>query len=89
MRLKLDSDSYPIAATADKMLLWVLDRRNSKLQCFDAEGYLVFEMGPSLPGDQAALKNPSDLLLLPDGMLLISDTGNNRLVLCRIVYEDK
>ena len=85
----LDGDSYPIAATADKTLLWVLDRRNSKVLCFDREGYLVFEVGPALPGGESSLKNPSDLIILSSGMLLISDTGNNRLVLCRIVYEDK
>jgi hypothetical protein len=34
------------------------------------------------------LKAPSDIAFLKDGRLLISDTGNHRVLICSVIYEE-
>jgi sugar lactone lactonase YvrE len=88
-RFSTGSIEYPIA-TADggDSRLWILDGVSGRLGLFDREGGSLFETGPMLAGDDRALSNPSDIALLPDGRLIISDTGNNRLVVCRPFYPE-
>jgi DNA-binding beta-propeller fold protein YncE len=80
---------YPIAAAAEPAGdLWVLDGVSGRLFFVDATATVLFETGPRLPGNDRALKGPSDIVRLADGRLLISDTGNNRLLVCRVILEE-
>ncbi len=76
---------YPMASAADRGGWWVLDGANGHIFYLDKRGNRVFKTGPQLPGADEALRHPSDIVLLPDHRLVISDTENNRLLVCRIV----
>ncbi len=78
----------PVAATGTRRGLWVLDYADNKVHLFDSKARPVFAAGPVLPGTQQPLQEPSDLALLLDGRLLISDTGNDRLLVCRIILDE-
>ncbi|MDD5425283.1 MAG: NHL repeat-containing protein [candidate division Zixibacteria bacterium] len=80
--------SYPVAVVTDKSdNLWVLDGATGTVFYMDEKGNTRFQFAAVLPGAQTAMKNPSDLVFLKDGRLLISDSGNNRLLVCRILVE--
>lgn len=87
--IELPDLSYPGAAAESGKLLWVLDSEEGLLVCMNFRGEVFYEVGPTITGDQVALRNPSDVIALPDDRLLISDSGNNRILVCRIVYEEK
>jgi len=80
---------YPMAAVSDNNDMWVLDGATRKVNLFDAGGKRVFTAGPVLAGSTQAMKEPSDIIVLPDGRLMISDTGNNRLLICRVLFEEQ
>ncbi len=84
---KLDKHLYPIAAARDGDRLWVIDHHGSALLCLDGKGTVSFRTGPQLIGDSTPLREPTDLTMLPDGRLLVVDSGNARLLLCRIVID--
>lgn len=69
--------------------LWVADQTTGRLHCFSRDGQKLLSFGPLLAGSDAPLRAPFDLAMLPDGRLAISDTGNHRLLICRILYEDR
>ncbi len=77
----------PVAAVHHRGRLWVLDGESGGLYNIDLDGNLVFSSGPLLPGNDRALKYPSDIIALSGDRLLISDSGNNRLVLCKAIYD--
>ncbi len=79
--------TFPVAAAQYRGRLWVLDGESGTLYNIDFDGNLVFSAGPLLPGSDLALKYPSDIIALPGDRLLISDSGNNRLVLCKAIYD--
>lgn len=68
-------------------LLWVLDGQTASIHCFDSEGNLLSSLGSMVSGTDKPLRQPSDLCFTSDGRLVISDTGNNRMIVCRILYE--
>lgn len=68
--------------------IWVLDSELARLFCFDRSGRLLMETGPLLPGTTEPMKSPSDLAFAHDGRLIISDTGNHRLLVCRVAYQN-
>ena len=76
----------PVACAFAGPDLWVLDRSGS-LACFSSSGRKLFQTGPLLTGNAVALKGPSDLAVLARDRLLIADSGNDRLLLCQIVYQ--
>ena len=82
-----DKFEYPIAVAYDKEKLWVLDGSAGKIICLNHKGTMLFKFGPVLLGDHLHLNEPSDILLLDDNRLVITDTGNNRLLLCKIIEE--
>lgn len=84
----LENANYPIAATVLRGVLWVLDGSTGRLVCLDSEGRELAVIGPALVGDDRDLREPSDIAALADGRLVISDTGNNRLLVCRVIYEE-
>ena len=77
----------PVAAAQHRERLWVIDGESGTLYNIDFDGNLVFSSGPLLPGSDLALKYPSDIITLSGDRLLISDSGNNRLVLCKAIYD--
>lgn len=85
--VKLGNYVYPIAAAKDGDRLWVVDHHGATLLCLDGKGKVVFSTGPQLIGDNTRLREPTDLVLLPDDRLLVVDSGNARLLLCRIVVD--
>lgn len=81
--------SHPVAAAEDADgRLWVLDQEPTGLYCFDSKGALLFESPAQLTGSGKALSQASDIAVLKDGRLLIVDTGSNRLVIVRPVFND-
>ncbi len=78
---------YPVAAVADTGGIWLLDRATGRVFRFDRRGHRLLQTGPLLVGNGQPLKEPSDIALLRDGRLIIADTGNNRLLLCRILLH--
>ena len=87
--IELPDSGYPRAVAESGKFLWVLDSGEGTLVCMNYRGEILYEAGPTITGDQTAVKDPSDLIALPDGRLLISDSGNNRILVCRIIYEEK
>ncbi len=85
--IKNDDFEYPISLAIDHDRLWILDAARGTIFFCDRQGQILFKAGPNLLGVATPLKRPSDLVLLPNNRLLISDSGNDRLVDCRIGYE--
>lgn len=80
---------YPTAAVVDDRHLWLLDGATGTIHYFDGRGRRVFEAGPNLAGSAQPLKEPSDMAMLIDGRVMISDSGNNRLLVCRAIYDNQ
>ena len=81
-----ESMSYPVAAVFDrKGNIWVLDQPTAQIFCFAPSGALLGDKPLQILGVTPPFDKPTDLTLLKDGRLLISDTGNNRLVVCTVV----
>jgi len=79
---------YPIAVALMGDYTWVLGNKHGKVACVDSNRDLVALIGPTIPGYDVPLKNPFDLILLGNDRLVISDSGNNALLLCRIIFEN-
>ena len=86
--LEDEAFAYPVACAVDRERLWVLDQE-SGIVCFDLQDRFLFESSLQLMGDSKPLRSPSDIVVLDNDHLLIADTGNHRLVICRIIYEDR
>ena len=83
-----DLFQYPLAAArAGEDGWWVLDGETGQLFFLDSGWKSAFVTGPMLAGSNQPMKKPSDLVILSDGRLLISDSGNNRLLVCRSFVE--
>jgi len=80
---------YPVSVAVEDECFWVLDGLRGMIFWLDHKGRLLHRMGPTLPGTDLPLNRPSDILALGDDRLLISDTDNNRLLLCRVLYADQ
>lgn len=63
----------------------VIDQELNQIFLYDADGVFVDSFGPTLVGNSVPLNSPSDIVVLPDRRIVISDSGNNRLVVCRLV----
>ena len=75
-------------AVADN-LLWVLDVAGGRLACLNRRsGEQLFAAGPQLMGERTRLKEPGDVALLNDGRLMIVDSGNDRVLVCRVIYDE-
>jgi len=84
-----DDFDYPIALTTTGGGLWVVDGSTGRLFFFSRRWQRLLVIGPQLPGTGAGLSKPSDIIALPDGRLVISDTGNDRLIICRIINAEQ
>jgi len=88
-RIVSDELKYPISLAVDKQQrYWVIDNLLGRLTCFSKTGELLLQPGSSLPGAGRPLKNPSDIAVLPDGRLVVADTGNNRILVLRIIFDE-
>jgi tripartite motif-containing protein 71 len=84
-----DAFDYPMAAAmGPESQYWVLDGSTGRLFCLSQRGDLLYQTGPQIPGSDISLKAPSDIAFLKDGRLLISDTGNHRVLICSVIYEE-
>lgn len=79
---------YPISVALQGEYTWVLGNKHGKIACIDSHHDLVALIGPTIPGYDILLKNPFDLILLGNDRLVISDSGNDTLILCRIIFEN-
>jgi sugar lactone lactonase YvrE len=76
----------PVAVAIDGHgWVWTLDKNSGRIHCFDRDGHYLTSLGPIVSGTDQALARPSDLAFTPDGRLVISDTDNNRLLVCQIL----
>ncbi len=78
---------FPVAAYAVYDGLWVIDGKSGYIFFLNKKYETIFSVGSTIPGSSMKLKEPSDIIMLPDKKIVISDTGNNRLLVCRIVYN--
>lgn len=79
-------DPVSIALDPDEHI-WVLEQDSGKLHCFNKDGRYLSSMGPLVSGADQPLGRPSDLGFLPDGRLVIVDTGHDRLMVCRVGFS--
>jgi streptogramin lyase len=79
---------YPQALAVDSHgLIWVIDRESGTILCVDPAGILRLTVGVLIPGCREPMKNPADLAFTGDGRLVISDAGNHRLLVCRVIHD--
>lgn len=86
-RTNSDRFEYPVSVAVDGAELWVLDKASGEVLMVKQNGEILFATGPQLHGAEGRLSNPSDMILVGKDRLIIADTGNNRILVCRIVYE--
>ena len=86
--MESDEFSYPISLAVSKERFFILDSDLGVVFQTNKQMQIESEYGPKIPGDHTSLRSPSDLILLPDNGLLISDSGNNRLLLGRLIFEE-
>jgi len=78
----------PIAVTGDKGLLWILEKSGDQVLCIDVRGRQPLTAVPVVLGSHKRLNHPRDIAVLADGRLIIADSGNNRVVVCRPMYDE-
>ncbi len=66
-----------------------MDGAVGRLFFFTHRGERLLVIGPQISGTANALREPSDIAVLPDGRLVISDTGNDRLLICSIISAER
>lgn len=66
--------------------IWVLDSKQPGLFCFDPEGNLIYSPESLEFMGNYDLKRPADLTITPENSLIISDSGNDRLLVFQILY---
>jgi tripartite motif-containing protein 71 len=81
-----NSLSDPVACAVSGKDLWIADRKTARIMFVADMRKNQLELGPNITGSTAPLNHPSDLAVLPNGRLAIADSGNNRILICRIIY---
>lgn len=85
--IKSDAFSYPVAVAEHGDNYWVVDQNASKIFQVDRRGNVLFMSQTTLIGNSVPLNQPSDILLLDDTHLMIADTGNDRVLVCRLIID--
>jgi DNA-binding beta-propeller fold protein YncE len=80
---------YPIAATPDGNRWWVLDGATGRIVLITQKGEVLYDLTGQLMGTPRPLRRPSDIAVLPNDRLAIADTGNDRIVICKIIREQE
>lgn len=86
--IKMPYAGYPIAAVVKENIYWVIDHYAGVIYGVSKEGELIAKSPAILPGDTTPLTNPTDLLVLENGKLLIADSQNNRLIVVKIILNE-
>ena len=68
--------------------LWVVDAGVPGIFCFEERGGLVWSSQDIAAVGNIELKQPRDLTVVSDSLLVVSDTGRDRLVIYKILYPD-
>jgi hypothetical protein len=68
--------------------IWVVDAGLSAVLCFNRKGDLMFSVGSYGNDGNYSFNQPQDLTLLPKDRIAVSDTGNDRLLIYRILYPE-
>jgi DNA-binding beta-propeller fold protein YncE len=68
--------------------IWVVDADLSAVLCFDPDGKLIYSEGS--PGREGpySFMNPQDLAVIPGDLMAVSDTGNDRVLIYKILYPE-
>lgn len=78
----------PTSMAVGDGFVWLLDA-DGRLACMDSRnGEQLFMTGPVLLGERTRLKEPGDVALLDDGRLMIVDSGNDRVLICLVIYDE-
>lgn len=85
--VKCKAVDYPIAVIDKRDYLIVLDGLEGGIHFVDQKGNSLRTVGPQLPGEKKSMLEPSDFISLDDDRILIADTGNNRLLVCRLLFN--
>nr|MBN2276743.1 NHL repeat-containing protein [candidate division Zixibacteria bacterium] len=67
---------------------WVVDTENSRLEFFDRNGHLLYSEGMRGTGGDYGFNRPTGVAVLPDDRIAFCDTGNNRVMIYRILYPE-
>ena len=79
----------PSGLTTDALgHIWVTDSRQSTLYCFDSEGYLIYSLGVQGTAGEYSFNKPEDVAVLPGNRIAVSDTGNDRVMIYKILYPE-
>lgn len=66
----------------DNGRVWVIDRFSARIFLFSPSGKRELLIEPSIPGLRIPLNSPTDIAVFGN-RIFISDSGNNRIVVCR------
>ena len=79
---------YPAAVSvAPDGLVWVADQELDRIFVFSPGGRLIYEFGSS-GNDDNRFNNIEALAISAQNMLYVADSGNHRVLIYRIIYED-
>lgn len=84
----LDLFEYPQSLAIHDDKIFVLDSYSGSIFCLHKNGQFIGEIGAKLLGDKTKLLNPSDLLFISNDRILISDTGNDRLIIGKLIIDE-
>jgi len=68
--------------------IWVVDAGLPAVLCFNRRGDLLFSVGDYGSYGNYSFNQPQDLTLLPKDRIVVCDTGNDRLLIYRILYPE-
>lgn len=80
---------YPISAAPSGNRWWVVDGSTGRIILVSDRGEVLFEIIGQPMGTSRPLVHPSDIAVLPGNRLAIADTGNNRILICKIVRDQE
>ncbi len=66
--------------------IWIVDSELPGVLCFDRDYYLSLSQGSYGSEGDYAFRQPFDITILPDDHLAVSDTGNDRILIYKILY---
>jgi streptogramin lyase len=78
-------DTPEAVAVGNKGLVWVSDSRLSAIFAFDKSGKLIYD-GRIEKSSETKLDNIQALTVTPEGKLCVANTGNNEILIYRIIY---
>ncbi len=67
--------------------IWVVDNEYEGLFCFSRNGEMIFSQQSMGDGGDYGFSGPLDLTILPGNRLALCDTGNNRVLIFKILYS--